>query len=230
MITVIYIWSIKPTPLSTLRALRHMSADRRELKSDPSIGFYKLLGTGSGKSFTPKDADLHTWALLITIAESEIDRFDQSENIQAWRKISTNEVRLIAEPLSAHGAWSGTTPFITADENHKRETWNGEILAITRAKIAWAKNRVFWSSVPPVTLSLRSNPGLKFAMGIGEAPIGLQGTLSVWEDAASIRAFAYQGRAHAEVIEATARENWYQEELFARFALLEQRGEFRVAE
>jgi hypothetical protein len=67
-------------------------------------------------------------------------------------------------------------------------------------------------------------------MGIGEAPIGLQGTLSVWEDAASIRAFAYQGRAHAEVIEATVRENWYQEELFARFALLEQRGEFRVAE
>ena len=228
MITVVYIWQIKRTPLAVLRALRHMSADRRELKSDPAISFFKLLGTGSGATFTPKDADAFTWALLITIDESEVARFDESENIQAWRKIARNEVRLLAQPLAAHGAWSGGNPFSYTHEI--APSWDGPILAITRAKIAWLKNLKFWSAVPPVTLSLRSNPGLIAAIGIGEAPLGLQGTLSLWRDSAALRSFAYQGEAHARVIEATAVENWYDEELFARFALIAQRGELLLAE
>jgi len=92
------------------------------------------------------------------------------------------------------------------------------------------KNLKFWSAVPPVTVSLRSNPGLLHAIGIGEAPLGLQGTLSLWQDAKSLRSFAYQGEAHTRVIEATAQENWYVEELFARFALIAQRGELLLAE
>jgi len=228
VITVIYIWQIKRTPLAVLRALRHMSADRRELKSDPAISFFKLLGTGSGQTFTPKDADAYTWALLVTIDEHELERFDQSENIVAWRAIARNEVRLLAQPLAAHGAWSGSNPFEYSHEI--ASDWSGPILAITRAKIAWLKNLTFWSAVPPVTVSLRSNPGLLHAIGIGEAPLGLQGTLSLWQDAKSLRAFAYQGEAHTRVIEATAQENWYVEELFARFALIAQRGELLLAE
>jgi len=228
MITVIYIWQIQRTSIAVLRALRHMSADRRELKSDPAISFFKLLGTGSGETFTPRDADMFTWALLVTIEESELERFDQSENILAWRKIAHNEVRLIAQPLAAHGAWSGKNPFEYSHEI--TPSWDGPILAITRAKIAWLKNFKFWSAVPPVTMSLKSNPGLIRAIGIGEAPIGLQGTLSLWRDGASLRAFAYQGAAHTRVIQATSEENWYVEELFARFALIEQRGELVMAE
>jgi len=233
MITVIYIWNIKKSPLAVLRALRHMAADRRELKSDPAISFFKLLGTGSGKTFTPKDADAYTWALLITIKEDELERFDQSENINAWRAIAQNEVRLTALPIASHGLWSGKNPFDdprAAQARVEADQWDGKILAITRAKIAWNKNLKFWKAVPPVTASLRGNPGLEYAIGIGEAPIGLQGTLSVWSDAKSLRQFAYQGQAHADVIAATAREQWYEEELFSRFALIEQRGHFWVAE
>jgi hypothetical protein len=230
MITVIYIWNIKRSPLSVLRALRHMAADRRELKSDPAIAFFKLLGTGSGQTFTPKDATAYTWALLVTIKEDEVARFDQSENITAWRAIAENEVRLTALPIAVHGAWSGSNPF---DERAglsqiDASRWDGKILAITRAKIAWRKNLAFWKAVPPVTMSLRSNPGLEYAIGIGEAPIGLQGTFSIWDNAKSLRNFAYQSQAHADVIAATARENWYEEELFSRFALLEQRGTFWI--
>jgi len=85
-------------------------------------------------------------------------------------------------------------------------------------------NRIFWRSVPPVTRSLHSQPGLIQAIGIGEAPIGLQGTLSVWKDASSLRAFAYQGDDHSRVIHATKKHQWYSEELFARFAVVEIHG------
>ena len=62
------------------------------------------------------------------------------------------------------------------------------------------------------------------AVGIGEAPLGLQGTLSLWDSAESLRAFAHRGAAHQEVIARTPREGWYAEELFARFAVVGSEG------
>ena len=41
--------------------------------------------------------------------------------------------------------------------------------------------RAFWRAVPPVSLDLAGRPGLRLAVGIGEAPVGLQGTFSLWE-------------------------------------------------
>jgi hypothetical protein len=73
---------------------------------------------------------------------------------------------------------------------------------------------------------LKSSAGLIHAIGIGEAPLGLQGTFSIWESPKAIRDFAYQGAAHKAAIEATHRERWYAEELFARFAITEQSGSF----
>jgi hypothetical protein len=72
---------------------------------------------------------------------------------------------------------------------------------------------------------LHNSPGLIAAIGIGEAPIGLQGTFSIWQDSASLRNFAYKGEAHSRAITATAENKWYSEELFARFALLAESGE-----
>ena len=102
--------------------------------------------------------------------------------------------------------------------------WNGKVVAITRARIKWRKNFIFWNSVPPVTTSLHSSPGLISAIGIGEAPIGLQGTFSIWESGEAVKNFAYSGAAHKEAIKATHRHAWYAEEMFARFALIESRG------
>ena len=77
----------------------------------------------------------------------------------------------------------------------------------------------FWAAVPPVSADLRAAPGLRLALGIGEAPLGLQGTFSVWDSTSALNAFAYRRAPHAEVIDRTRREGWYAEELFARFAL-----------
>jgi hypothetical protein len=82
----------------------------------------------------------------------------------------------------------------------------------------------FWRAVPPVSADLHAGAGLRLALGIGEAPIGLQGTFSVWESAAALNDFAYGRPAHAAVVDRTAREGWYAEELFARFAVLSATG------
>ena len=100
----------------------------------------------------------------------------------------------------------------------------GEVVAITRARIKWSQNFRFWKAVPPVTSSLHSSPGLIRTIGIGEAPIGLQGTFSHWRSGADLRNFAYKGAAHQEAIAATERHAWYAEELFARFAVRDIRG------
>ena len=81
----------------------------------------------------------------------------------------------------------------------------------------------FWRSVPPVSADLRDRPGLLAAIGIGEAPIGLQGTFSLWESSAAVREFA-RAPAHAAVVARTQPERWYAEELFARFDVLGSTG------
>ena len=97
-------------------------------------------------------------------------------------------------------------------------------MAITRARIKWHKNFKFWGAVPPVVTDLHNSPGLIAAIGIGEAPLGLQGTLSLWESGAALRDFAYKGQAHQVAIKQTEEINWYSEELFARFEVLTMRG------
>jgi hypothetical protein len=196
-----------------------MAINKIQLKRLSGVTFIKLLGTGKGESFTPKDADPFRWGMLLTINENQIDALDKSFVVKSWRKICTSEYRVILKPISSHGLWSGKQPF-----SLDKFEWNGKIAAVTRARIVWRKNLMFWRAVPPVTESLHQSPGLLKAIGIGEAPIGLQGTFSVWKDAASLRDFAYKGRAHSEAIQATSANRWYSEELFARFAVIEERG------
>lgn len=212
---VAYFWTIKSRVIPF--AIIAMALDRFVLRRSTNVGFFKSLGTGKGETFTPADANALRWGLVAQV--HDIDAFDQSFVIKQWRKNSVDEFRAVLEPISSHGKWAGKEPFVaTAKE------WNGPVAAITRARIKWHQNFRFWSSVPPVTISLKSAPGLISAIGIGEAPIGLQGTFSLWESAAAIREFAYKGAAHQKAIADTATYNWYAEELFARFAVKDVRG------
>ncbi len=217
MITVVYFWRISKVALPI--AILNMASNKLMLKKIPGISFIKLLGTGKGETFTPKDADQFRWGILVTINEDKLDKLEKSLVLKLWRKISSNEYRAILKPISSHGYWSGKQPF----EVEKFE-WSGKIAAITRARIVWRKNFQFWRAVPPVTLSLHQSQGLLAAIGIGEAPIGLQGTFSIWESGAALREFAYKGNAHVEAIKATESNKWYSEELFARFAVIAEQG------
>jgi hypothetical protein len=217
VITVAYFWRIKPFFMPI--AILNMATNKLLLKKVSGIGFIKLLGTGKGESFTPKDADQFRWGILVTIKESQLPALENSFVLKLWRKISNNHYRAILKPISSHGLWSKQDPFKV-----EKFEWNGKVAAVTRARIVWRKNLQFWKAVPPVTESLHQSPGLINAIGIGEAPIGLQGTFSLWESAAALRDFAYKGSAHVAAIAATERYKWYSEELFARFAVINEQG------
>ena len=212
---VAYFWSIKPKAIPF--ALLAMAVDRFTLSRSKNVGFYKSLGTGKGETFTPADANSLRWGLVAQV--HDLESFDQSLVVKRWRKNSVDEFRAVLEPISSHGKWAGKEPFVATAKD-----WTGPVAAITRARIKWHQNFRFWSSVSPVTMSLKSAPGLISAIGIGEAPIGLQGTFSLWESAAAIKEFAYKGAAHQKAIADTATYNWYSEELFARFAVKDMRG------
>jgi hypothetical protein len=221
---IAYFWRIKPSRIPF--ALASMALNRFLLFWDKNVGFHKSLGVGKGETFTPRDADPLSWGLIAVV--EDIETFDRSPVISLWRKNSVSEFRAVLSPISSHGKWARKDPFSSelenADARDSMKAWDGQVVAITRARIKWHQNFRFWRSVPPVTISLKSAEGLVSAIGIGEAPIGLQGTFSLWESATAVRDFAYRGQAHQKAIADTARYNWYSEELFARFAVLEQRG------
>ena len=216
-VTVIYFWKIKSSNIGF--ALLRMALDRGALRRIKGVQFAKMLGTGKGETFTPRDADANQWGALIVLDSAKLDLLDNSKLIKRWRTHSLSEVRYLLDPISSHGLWAKVNPFAYATTQS-----DGEVVAITRARVKWFQNFRFWRAVPPVTASLHSSAGLIKTIGIGEAPIGLQGTFSHWKSGADLRNFAYKGAAHQEVIAATERHNWYAEELFARFAVRDIRG------
>ncbi|NBV66126.1 MAG: spheroidene monooxygenase [Actinobacteria bacterium] len=218
MITVIYFWRIKRVNIPV--ALIRMAIDRTLLRRTKGVTFAKMLGCGKGETFTPSDADPTRWGCLVVIPESQLAALDGSMTIRAWRNKSESEFRVVLDPIAATGMWSKRKPF----EPSAPANFDGQVVAITRARIKASQTLRFFKSVPPVTASLHSSPGLISTIGIGEAPIGLQGTFSIWESMQAIKDFAYKGAAHQKAIAQTAEFDWYAEELFARFAVREIRG------
>jgi hypothetical protein len=218
MITVIYFWKIKRASIPF--ALFRMAIDRTLLRRTKGVSFAKMLGCGKGETFTPSDADPNRWGCLVVIPENQLTVLDDSPTIRAWRKKSVSEFRVLLDPIAATGMWSKQKPF----EPSAPANFDGQVVAITRARIKASQTLRFFKSVPPVTASLHSSPGLISTIGIGEAPIGLQGTFSLWESMQAIKDFAYKGAAHQKAIAQTTEFDWYAEELFARFAVREMRG------
>ena len=218
-VTVAYFFTIKRKSIPF--AFLSMAIDRVRSRKFTGISFSKLLGTGTGRTFTVNDANLTRWGMVVVIERDRVSDFDNSAIIQRWRDRATAEFRAILNPLSAHGLWAKQNPF---DFIQPLSHPQARIAAITRARIKWSKNFTFWRAVPPVVTDLHAAPGLIAAIGIGEAPIGLQGTFSLWESAASLRDFAYKGQAHQKAIAQTQSIGWYSEELFSRFEVLEMRG------
>lgn len=200
-----------------------MARQRISMRKLPGLTFCKLMGTGSGKTFTVRDADLHHWCVLsVWETPEESLAYLSSKPAKQWQKIAASQANLELEPLSAKGTWAKKTPF----GNPFPQKWDGLTAALTRASIKPRWWREFWRSVPPVSQDLNASAGLITSLGIGEAPIGLQGTFSIWESNESITAFSSKQKPHAAVIARTHETGWYSEELFARFKVTKVSGSF----
>ncbi|GAA4356151.1 monooxygenase [Angustibacter luteus] len=203
-------------------ALTRMATTRRQLRDTPGLRFRKLLGTGSGRTFTVRDADPHRWGLLtVWDGEADVARYLAGHQaLDSWDAVATERLDVRLAPLASRGRWSGVEPF----GNPLPRKVDGPVASITRARIRPSKAVTFWRAVPPVSLDLQRVDGLTLALGIGEAPVGLQGTFSLWRSAEALTAFAHRRAPHAEAVRRTATEQWYAEELFARFQVRDVHG------
>lgn len=218
-LATLHVWGVpgRAVPAALLR----MATDRRLLRRSPGLRFAKLLGTGSGRSFTVRDADPRRWALLaVWDDERSAAAFEGGDVVRRWQRIADEQWSARMRPLAARGRWSREEPF----GKPWPQRWDGPVAAVTRARLTTRKAVTFWRAVPLVSADLHESPGLRLALGIGEAPLGLQGTFSVWDSAAALNSFAYDRAPHAAVVTRTAQEGWYAEELFARLALLSAEG------
>lgn len=219
-LVTLHVWRVATGQVPA--ALLRMATDRRRIRGTAQPpSFAKLLGTGDGRTFTVRDTTLRRWGLLATWATAgDAAAFEHSPVARGWGNIADERFRLDLRPLASRGRWSRQEPF----GRPVSAPYDGPVVALTRARIAPRKLLTFWRAVPPVSADLHEASGLKLAIGVGEAPIGLQGTVSIWESPAALRAFAFQRPAHQVAIRRTTEERWYAEELFARFAVLACEG------
>ena len=203
--------------LDAVRAMAGMVRGSRSLGGTPGLRFARQLGTGAGSKMGV-GADLRRWATFaVWEGDEALDEFLGRSPIAArWQERGTETWSVRLRPLSAHGAWGGTAPL--ADIGAESPDQNGPVAVLTRARIGVRHWPAFYRSVPPVDDHLRRQRGLLAAVGIGEAPVGLQATFSLWRSADDLQSFAYRTGPHEEVVRRTRAEGWFTEELFARFA------------
>ncbi|MDA0632118.1 spheroidene monooxygenase [Nonomuraea sp. MCN248] len=219
------------------RAMRHMAFDRPLLRRAGGLLFWRLLGTGQGRAMS-LGADLRRWALFaVWRGEDDLDAFLRASPIAArWRSEASEFWQVRLAPTASRGAWSGRDPFAlpppsgdTPAEPQRVERAfgsggegtsagrGGPVAVLTRASIRPRRLVAFYRSVPPVDELLRRQDGCLASIGVGEWPLARQATFSLWRDREAVRAFAYRGEAHRQVIERVRADDWYAEELFARF-------------
>jgi hypothetical protein len=230
-VVLLHVWRVpaRAVPL----ALGRMAVDpfrlRRDVRRDPGMRFGKLLGTGTGETFGLTDADPTRYAALTVFGDDEAaQRFAAGPVVAGWDRLARTAVRLRLRPIASRGRWSGRDPFAGVGTPDAKAGADGPVLAITRARLRPSRAVTFWRAVPPVVTALRAAPGLLARFGVGEAPIGWQGTVSVWRTTAELVDFAYRQPEHRAAIARTATARWYAEELFARFAVCEITGDRSV--
>jgi hypothetical protein len=215
-LVTMHVWRIAPQRVPS--AFAAAARDPRRVRALASARFAKLLGTSSG--FGLRGADLTRWVLLVSWTSADAaSTFADSAVVQRWRARSRESWSAELLPLASRGRWSRRSPFEGAASN-----WDGPVAALTHARLAPRHAVTFWRSVAPVAADLQHRSGLRAAFGIAEVPLGVQGTFSLWRDAAALDEFAYRGESHREVIRQTALHRWYTEELFARFGVLSSAG------
>jgi len=207
-------------------ALWRVARDRRRLRRAPGVRFAKFLGTGAGRHFGAGRADLTRWAAVIAWdGPDSAAAFAHTPVARAWQALASAACRLDLRPVASRGSWAGQAPFGTSTEGAAAAKDPGRVLALTRARLRPTRALRFWRAIEPVGTAAGRAPGLLAAFGVGEAPVGWQGTVSLWRSLRDLVEFAYRNPHHRDAIARTPTHRWYAEELFARFAVLSVTGD-----
>jgi hypothetical protein len=228
-LVTVTVWGVsaRHVPAAMLRVARAgVARGGRGLRHVHGLRFAKVLGTADGSMFSARGTDLRHWAMVAAWDSSEIadDFFAHGASARAWARDADETLHVRLRPVASRGTWSGRAPFTPVEVAPPA---TGAVAALTRARVKPSLWTRFSAAVPPVAADLQRHDGVLLALGVGEAPIGFQGTFSVWRSADDMRAFAYRDAAHTAAIADTDRLGWYAEELFARFDVLDVTGTYR---
>lgn len=206
-----------------LWAFAMMGFGRALLPGTPDIGFWKLCGSGTGEGFTPVP-NLGVYAILATWPDhmTARNRVATAPVFQKYRGRASEDWTVFLSPTSVKGEWSGVAPFQTGPEQ------DGPLAALTRATVKPSVAAQFWKRVPNISSVIGQDKNVTFKIGIGEVPLLHQVTFSIWPDAKRMANFARTGH-HAEAIRAVRDNDWFREELYARFAVKSDYGTWNGA-
>lgn len=207
-------------------AFQQMGLVPRALKKVEDLQFFKLLGAGHGEGFSLRPDFGRYGLFMVWKNEEAADNFLSNNNImQRYKERSFEVWGCTLAPISAYGSWSGTNPFKVPNKNHAGHS--GAVAVLTRASIRTDKLMRFWQHVPETSYAIAHAPGLLASIGVGELPFIRQATMSFWESLDYAVDFAYKNEIHKAVIQKTRTENWYSEELFARFEIINSWGSWK---
>lgn len=205
-------------------AFTQMGRARGPLAATPGLEFWRLCGSGGGLGFSARP-DLSRYALIATwSSEQALLEFFAGSGVMAGYRARAAEAWTVAMvPLRGRGSWGGGCPFGPVPEGVPGSL---RVIALTRATLRLRGFFSFWSRVPAINRRLVAMPGLRLAQGIGELPWIRPITFSVWDDEASLEAFAFAGSNHEHAARAARARRWFVEDLFYRFAAIGSAGAF----
>ncbi len=204
-------------------AFGQMPLARGPLNRTPGISFCKLMGSGSGESFDPKpNFGVYTVLLVWPSEQSARRGVAASRTLAKYREVACEHSTVFLQALHARGKWDGVEPFEASP------TASGMLPSplgiITRATLKRSKLLTFWKSVPAISKALAVDDSVLFKLGMGEVPWVQQVTFSAWRDLEHMQQFAYRNGPHREAVNRVREGDWFREDLFARFRIIDWNG------